>query len=1026
LNVELSKHKLGMLFKFVIFFSISYVLSSLALSVTGLDQLSTVNLLLFSFCLSLIVASVLLLLDIDEMRLKLQLSAQTRRIVFSLVTVPLAILLFYFYFANAGSKDAFSDWSILSFFDVSFFTVAFFVLIYAPSYVLHRLLLPKWSLNLLEQVVFYPVMSAPLLVLLKVATDLGHFVVPYGLVVLGLFLGAFLTYFYFHFKKQNLVPSVSLDIDLKKVLVIAGVLLFNLAIFYLAIGSGSAFLRGDMWPEAGNIAFLNKHPLVDYFSLPGANYPPFSFVFNSEISSLVPFPFINGLIISAFFNHFISVLAFFLLSKILFKDSKKSVVAVALWSILSGLSWTYLIFNPLGDGQPLDILTSIAQRFGMYSGSTISPIYADGEALTRLWSLGLLFVSVAALLKSYVEKKNLTNTLMIFSLSTIQILFGHITEVPIVALVLFIIIIIENNLSSKFSRNILITASFSSVVGAILIAFYTHFNILYILISFTPFFGVLFGTFFLLIIKILKCSKVSFTVKIRNIVGKIRGSYRFRASVCVMLLYIFGLSWIGFFINPSIGIFWPITTLWYSYTIQWGVLGGLAVFAIVWLGLRKDKLHFGLKFALSLFLLQVLLLVSLNYINQNIIYIQIPYPFHPILFLPVLALIASQIFPNVKFQRSRNKIRTFVIFTGIILVFVLGSLDYVLSSTFWDSNDGWWTNNNPLNPSSAEYQLINYLYQNPSSNHYIGTFSDWNDPHSYVVIPSANYLLSLPLIDILTTANDSREINLLDKVVGMSYVLVYANASLSLPTDSHLSYAISEAKPIFITGEYKLYSLDQLNLDETTMLPVSGDFLTAETIIFNGNISFTDNNNYSTSLQNANGTIYPIDNGEVIFNIQTQNSNQIETSTVLTPEINIVGNVTLIKMKATWKYFYDSDCIADKIEISGKTSFQIFNSFTNRIYMDPFSYNGQYQAFPSVGYLRPDNAKELMNHYSVTHNIDLSETILSVLGIVWTITIGVFGFIILVKPKAFIFVRFGFSKDDPKKNFSDNNSDIDG
>jgi hypothetical protein len=275
-------------------------------------------------------------------------------------------------------------------------------------------------------------------------------------------------------------------------------------------------------------------------------------------------------------------------------------------------------------------------------------------------------------------------------------------------------------------------------------------------------------------------------------------------------------------------------------------------------------------------------------------------------------------------------------------------------------------------------------------------------------------VLSQPLIDILAGTNDSEEIYILEQTLPINYILVSSNGSLL--QNSYLANAINTVNPIFSNSKYKLYSLSQFNLTKTDLLPKSNNFVTAEQIAFDGDLTYTDNLNNTVHIQNANGDIYPLDNGLVTFSVQ-YSPNETSNTTVLTPYITINGNITLINMKSTWKYFLDSDCIADKIIISGQTSFQIFNTVKNRIYIDPFNYKGQYVSYPLMDSLTPSNAKRLMGDYLSYDYVNPLKTIMSNFGIIWTVLIAFILFFTLAPKNLWRLIsqRFRFNKNPVQK-----------
>ncbi|MDI6846753.1 MAG: LamG domain-containing protein [Candidatus Bathyarchaeia archaeon] len=1091
------------------------------------------------------------------------------------------------------SHNAFEEWRYISplriFSSLSILVAA----LYAPAYFLHRAMLRRFKWSIVEKFAFYPVISALMLSVIEVIAVMFRFSIPYREIFALLLIGLLVELLRKHLRVSYAHGEYHhIDINLKEALGIVAVIGFNLFILWSAIGGEDAFLRGDMWGEAHKVAFLIKYGLNEYLTLPVMGYPPLYHFFLSMLSESLFIPYINGLLITAFFNHLFSILALYALAKTLFRDSRSAIFTVILWTTLSGFSWSNLMLNPpsevLSGNGLLDYLGLVSQRFGVHSGAIISPIYADDHALTRLWSLGLLFASMAALLKGYFNKDDSGGCLLVFSAGLIQILLSHLIEAPLLSLSL-IVLILFGKTSSKFKTGACIATIVSSTIGAIVYVLIPVSNKIFVFISLIPSLAILVA---------LMIRKLYGVLCKRTICKRVRPKTPKLKTIFFMLfLYAYGLMWIAF-LGSSVSINWSIVTLWYHPAVEWGFLGLLSIFTLALLGLKKDELRFSLRFILFLFVFQLILLTALNYLNYYSSYIRPPYVLQPILFLPLLALITSQAFATTKlkagFSGARN-IKTFAIVVLIALVFSFGSLDHILSASFWKTNNGWWWFK-PLNPSDNDYELINFLYGHSSKSPYefVGTFYDWKDPSSYVVYPSGMPLLSEPLIDILSQTNDSREIYLLTHVFPINYVLVskdhppppsgslyfdgvddyvevpissslnmsvftieawirlseYSqhvspivdrttegggygfwiggesnvpgvlmlnggfgndvwswgpkvelgkwthvcvvwdgsnvtfftnsvpnirsgwtlkdigalttrigharwpyegkqyfngdiwqvriyNRSLSqnevlhlykepscLINDglvlcfrmdegreaivyddsteqnhgtifgaqwrlnSYLAHAISTVNPIFSNDKYELYSLSEMNLSKTDLLPSSQDFLTAERITFIGNLTLVDELNGRIYLNNTNGEVNPIDEGKVLINTKLR-SNETMNIMAMTPLINIKGNVTLIKMKSSWGYFSEIYCIAEKLTISGEASFKIFNTFGGRLFMDSIAYIGTYEAVPFPDFLRQDYAKEMIERYWQTNYVDPVKAIASPFGIVWTLIIAI-------------------------------------
>lgn len=1184
-------NKTSFILSTVLCFLLSYVLSSVVIRIFKIDYISQVNLNIFTLilsCLATISIGVVLLANNGKLGcFKMKISRRIYLLmsilgVFSISICTVIPIIVY----RESRQIAFQNWNEIPPVLILVAVVVYVNLLYAPPYILNKTVLTRFKLTFLEKIVFYPVLSGLIFGLLNIFdTYLKVGIFSYPLIVL-LLNSALITLLLRDYKssKFNGLVYTEISVDWLEVFGVIFAATFNIFVFYSAVGESNAFLRGDMWGDAHRVAFLTEYGLNGYLASPIEGYPPFYSFFWSAVTKSLPIPYVNGLLIVAFFNHLFSILALYTFAKVLFKNSRNALLTIILWTTLSGFSWTYLIINPplnmLSGNELLNYVYQISMHFGVYSGSIVSPIYADDHALTRLWSLCLLFASMTALMKGYYSADS-KGEVLIFSSCFIEILLGHITEIPMLSLALLALFLLGKP-SSKFIKRVFLAMVVSSSISTPILIMLNGLNFIYAFISFMPILMIIFAKF----------SSASYNALSKYILyrGQLAGiSQKIKSAFAVLLLYVYGLMWIAILSKFPIWINYPIATLWYSLAVEWGFLGLLFTIALVKLGLSKEKWSFELKFIVFLLVLQLTLLIALNYLNYNFFYITTPYPVEPILFLPILALIASQALPTVRFKNSfSHKIKLSLFVLLVIVIFSLGSLDHVLSASYWKTNNGWWSNN-PLNPSLEDFQLINFLYGHlPTSPYeFIGTFYDWRNPSSYVIYPSGMAVLSQPLIDILSQTNDSREISILTSIFHINYILVpkgqllppsgslefdgvddyvevhhndtfnmgdcytvealisvsdydgyriivsknptvygindyiqfrvdassgrlfgrIGNGSSEVdlwgsqipigvwkqvvlrrtPTrlelyvdgkfnagvnttisalqntaplmigkwannffkgsiayiriynralneneiqynlfnynnpikeglvlwlhnrihdgtwydeseyrnngtifgahwhiNSYLSYAVSIATPIFENSKYKLYSINDLNLSKTNLLPSSKEFLTTTEIDFKGSLTLVDKLNRKIYLSNTSGEICPANEGKVIIHLNSPSENTENNIIVLTPSITIKGNITLSGMRSTWGYFYEIKCFAEKLTISGTTSFQIFNSFKSRIYIESFVYTGKYVAFPFPIYLRPDYAKEQIKNYFKTNYISPLSAVATPLGIIWT------------------------------------------
>ncbi|MEM4677487.1 MAG: hypothetical protein QXY55_06320 [Candidatus Korarchaeota archaeon] len=913
------------------------------------------------------------------------------------------------------SYIAFDEWNNISLYRIVIALLYLLIVLYAPAYIIDKALLrSKW--DIVEKIGFYPVISTLILSLIEYFNLLFKMNISYRFLTVIL-IGIVVLLIYIYHRHSHL--SLCVNVNLVEVLGLGIVIGFKIFIFYSVLGEENAFLRGDMFGDAHRVAFLIKYGLGAYLTSPVENYPLFYSFLWSVISKVIPLPYVNTIICIAFFNQVFSILALYILAKVAFRDSRSALLSVVFWTFLSGFSWVILKVDApatsFSDSGLLDYIEIISRRLGKYSGSIVSPTYMDGHALTRLWSLGLFLISIGALLRAYfgnIDNSNLRGDLIVFASCFIQVFLGHITEAPLLALALFALILIGDKFSSNFIRTLGLATIISSTICLIIaISLYSIYgaNRIFFLIPLTPallfLFGISIKHMYGLMIKHVSTYVVIYS---RGFLNKILKKLKIFLSIS--LVYIYGLMLIAYWIRPK-WINWPIATLWYSPAVEWGFLGLLFVFSLTRIGFEERKMHYGLKYIIFLFILQLILLIILNYWNYYHFYVTTPYPFHPILFLPLLALVASQGFIINKLKNKRYKLKKAFIIMFITLIFSFGSLDNVLSSSFWKTNNGWWLKSQ-LNPSRDDYELINFLYKSSPSSVYdfVLTFYDERKPSSYVVYPSGMAVLSQPLIDILIYTNDSREIYILSRVLPIRYILIPRNESFYI--NSFLVRAIQNVYPIFSNSKYMLYSLSQLNLSETRLLPSSNDFLTAKIIILEGDLSLMDEND-TYVLRDVKGEILPLGEGNVLVKVRLINNNMTLNITATAPTIKIKGNITLVAMKSTWGYFREIRCSAERLIISGESLFKIFNTFENRIYIESFNFDGKYKAYPFPTYLRQDYAKEMIERYWKNNHENPLDVLTSPPGIVWTLIIIV---VLLVYKLAPLYMLIAKNRQKPEEN----------
>ncbi|MGE5533258.1 MAG: hypothetical protein ACM3UN_02785 [Bacillota bacterium] len=970
-------NRLGILLVFFVIMLASFSISMAVVFFTNVWMLSAINLYAFCFFLSTVLASLIIFLRYREQLILKVRKFSALRILFGLALVVIACVLAFQYFFVGFSLGVFHQWTNIFPLSLVFSVFSFVATLYAPAYVLHQAVLRNFQFKLLEKVVFYPVISALML------GALGFFFInsfsellPITNLVLFFIASVFL--FYRHFRERTVDSNKqTVSIDLSQVLVIVSIILFSSFLFYCALGM-NGFIVGDMWGDAHKVSLISKFGVDALFSSPvDTGYPPFFYIFWSAIVGVTPLPIVNGLILTAFFNHTFVVLSIYLLARSVFKNSGAAVLSAVLWVIFSNFSWTGVLVSPPADvlsgGDLLTFITSLYNRFGFYSGARISTIYADGHSLTRLWALGLFFVSAAAAVKACSDKKYLKEGLFVFSIGIMQILLGHMTEVPMLSLILFISFLILKPDTKSYRIFALFLGSLTAISCLLTFAIFGA-NYIYLLISILPFFAFVTGISFLKLLTFFKMSYVLSSFKENTLNRKIV------LSLCIFLVCLYGFMLFAFFQRGG-NISYPIATVWYLPAVEWGFLGLVAVITLVWFGLRRISFNIGLKVALSIVGSQLLLLLCLNLLNYYYRYIENPYPFEPILFLPFLALVGSQFFVANRVHFKLSRVKVCFITLILIIAFSFATLDNVVNVSYIRVANGWWSSVAPISISNDDFQLMNFLYNSPSvgSYEFVGTFNDWNSPSGYVVYPSGGALLSPPLIDILSTTNDSKEFYQLTDIFPIQFVLV--PKSLSLPASGFLASSLNTAAPVLNNEKYLVYSVSELNASQTTPLDTSG-FLAFDELIVHGSIAVKDLNGSSVFV-NGDYNITTGDNGTVWF---SSNSGDIARNfTSFKPSVSIEGIASFIGMKSSWTYFREIGCVADNLTISGSVSFKVANTFSTRVYTSDFQYSGPFSVYPPKDNLDPNTIREQIDTYFGLVNISLLTLMVTPFGFLWSI-----------------------------------------
>jgi hypothetical protein len=172
-----------------------------------------------------------------------------------------------------------------------------------------------------------------------------------------------------------------------------------------------------------------------------------------------------------------------------------------------------------------------------------------------------------------------------------------------------------------------------------------------------------------------------------------------------------------------------------------------------------------------------------------------------------------------------------------------------------------------------------------------------------------------------------------------------------------------------------------MNLSQTALLNTTA-FLTFEHATIRGNLTLNDKLNGQLNYINGEFAISTGDNGTCIITVMQQGT-VVKKVTALTPTVTVNGDVSFHDMKSSWGYFRKISCMADNLTISGTTSFNVANTFANRVYVINLAYSGHYVSYPEPDYVRADYLRTQIDDYYNENFVSPWNVIITPIGICW-------------------------------------------
>jgi len=953
---------------------IIFVIFKLVSNFIRLQIIAQLNLNVFGIIISLCGALVFSFTSFEFRERKIVIL--DKKTLFTTYIVFLVVMLSYF----LGRKDIydyslFMDWTSLTW-DVLFVAMSIVFILYNLGKITTELLFREYKFDINEKIVFYPLIGLFILAVigailppLEVLREYRKMLPPAALLMI-LLGAAFLSFA----RGRSRYITIKLSTILQA-LCLLSVIAFRLYVFWYAVGDGNAFLKWDNFFAEWYVARINRNGLLGYLSAPHTErYPIFYHLALSSLSRILPFPLINLLVIIAFLIQVYSVLSYYLFSLSLTKDWRKSMVSVLIYNLLSGFSWLYLLTGvpPLADEKGVvQYIRQIHDKFGMYSGSTVSFQYIDTHTLIRLLSLSIFFSITSALAIFYDNvseggKESFKKYLVIFSLGALMIALGHTTDLILLSATTFVFILLRRGI-----RAVKLLIASLTLVGAIssVVSIFWGYGFEIAVACWVP---VLAGLMGIAINQLLGklLSKNAF-MKIINLFTKL--------AIIAFIVYYF-TSIIVFILNyDKISIRYPVYTLWFVPPIEWGFLGFIFVIYLAKILDKSIKLDFYEKYALLNIFLLLIFVAIIDGINLNYAFILLPYPIIPIYFFPFFGIVSNSIIYNKNFYIKKS----IVLFLCVILA--LGVIDHTISSSYWMLVSYYGNIFGSPFPSYELMSIANTIYQSSALNNFeMAAIVTEYDPFPLNLSDYQFQILvryddrDLELKSILRAAginppekvvewaffslNDEKELLLLRRLLPIRYIIL-DKKTFSLAKNVLSKYNCST---LLETQKYIVYDLGK------PVTPSYSDFLIVSEIRF-----------YDSSLRLFriidNKALLNLDNvnGVIISNYSNENTLMFVTegeyiSATLPVRININGKIELDYVASTWKYFPEACLVARKIIIYGNLTFNVITVFKNKIYIDNFGFQGQRVIIPPPWHVSGrEEARRLIKSYYAQQNIPL-------------------------------------------------------
>ena len=876
-----------------------------------------------------------------------------RRIIVSLLLI-LTIMSFSGAIINLISPE-YKHVVLMPWYDIAQYSVlvslsTMLLLTYVPAYFLNRCMLKcKWTF--LEKAIFYPIISLTILGGTNLLLSLLnlHRYTTWSIILLV----TSIIFIWYLVRLLRNGKSVVLNIDALEVLGLLLAIAFRLFVFYSAIGD-NFLLRGDALFHIHQMAFVNKFNIIKYYYIYRHPYPVLFPLYWLAIANACSIPLINMATLIATFNQVFSIISMYAFVKLLTGSRLAGTISVILWTTLSGFGWISSIESPPKESltSPLAYLkyiSHIAGRFGCTSSPINPPTYIGGHTLARFWGLCVCLVALVAIIQYYINYRS-PSYLFILSLSILHLIFGHPTELILVALALASAQLLFGD--RVIDKNVLLSVGLSTLIGAIY-HYLLGYPLSWCVLTLMPLFS-------LIISKLLRHE-----LFLRNLIPNLK-------TLCIIYVFLCGLMYIAFALKyNTIYLRYPPYTLWYFPAIEWGFLGIASNLSIFILTL-SESMDLRKNFALFLMFLQLFFLFMLNLINYYFLFIIIPFPFQPVLFYYILATIGSFMF-LIRIPKSYHHFR-YILALIVAVLIVIGSMDYILSVNFWRLATGYPTGYR-VDLDEEDIQIINYLYNLNTSYPYLALFGA-PIVHSNFAIRLSGMTFHPPIARLVfMSTEDLEELRFIFTLFPSEYILVLKPYQYFLKARS----LFEKVSLIFENKKYRLIHIPYDVLKSPLVLPSTRDFLIVSKILFNNSkVEVRGRQGKYLEYPLCNGSIESVSNNYI--SICLKKGKDIKRLTFYLPTILLEGEIALVDLISEKRLTETKTLTLPLLSIEGVVSFNVISTFRQRIYLGNFTYEGGL-------YPREYSFKRLVDKYILINDISILNVISHSMGLIWTSTI---------------------------------------